>query len=152
MIDRLDAKILDVLQRNSKVTSDELGEMIGLSSTGVQRRIKKLREQGVIESEVVIVSPELIGRPVQVLVSVTLERGHIDIVDSFKKIIKSTPEIMSGFYITGDADFVLIISAKTIGDYESFTKTFFHKNSHVKSFKTMVVMDRVKTGFTLPIT
>jgi Lrp/AsnC family transcriptional regulator, leucine-responsive regulatory protein len=151
MIDRLDTKILDALQKNCRITTEELGEMIGLSSTGVQRRIKKLRELGVIEKEIAVLSPEKVGRAVQVLVSVTLERDHIDIVDSFKKMIKSTPEIMCAYYVTGDTDFVIHVTAKTITEYEKFTQEFFHKNPHVKFFKTMVIMDRVKTGLFLPL-
>ncbi|MNH39096.1 AsnC family protein [compost metagenome] len=58
---------------------------------------------------------------------------------------------MSGFYITGDADFVLVVTSKNMEDYENFTRRFFYENCDIKSFKTMVVMDRVKAGFTLPI-
>ncbi len=85
------------------------------------------------------------------LVLVSLERERADIIDKFKQSIRSTPEIMSGYYVTGDADFVLLITAKSIEDYEQFTRQFFYNNSNIKWFKTMVVMDRVKAGFTIPI-
>ncbi|MDF0731952.1 Lrp/AsnC ligand binding domain-containing protein [Pseudomonas entomophila] len=69
----------------------------------------------------------------------------------FKQAIRNTPEVMSGFYITGDADFMLVVTCRNMEDYEHFTRRFFYENSDIKSFKTMGVMDRVKAGFTLPI-
>ena len=85
------------------------------------------------------------------LVLVSLERERADIVDKFKAAIRSTPEVMIGYYVTGDADFVLLITAKDMEDYERFTRRFFYENHDIKGFKTMVVMDRVKASFALPI-
>jgi Lrp/AsnC family transcriptional regulator, leucine-responsive regulatory protein len=58
---------------------------------------------------------------------------------------------MSGYYVTGEADFILLISAKNMDDYESFTRKFFYENNDIKGFKTTVVMDRVKSSFFLPV-
>jgi Lrp/AsnC family leucine-responsive transcriptional regulator len=82
---------------------------------------------------------------------VSLERERADIVDKFKKAIRTTKEVMIGYYVTGDADFVLIVTAKDMEDYEQFTRRFFYENHDIKGFKTMVVMDRVKAGFAVPI-
>lgn len=150
-LDRIDARLLDELQRNNRISSEELGERVGLSSTGVQRRLKRLRAEGVIQADVSIVNPKSVGRDVMMLVLVSLERERADIIDKFKQSIRNTPEVMSGYYVTGDADFVLIITSKSIEDYEQFTRQFFYNNSNIKWFKTMVIMDRVKTGFTIPI-
>jgi Lrp/AsnC family leucine-responsive transcriptional regulator len=150
-LDKIDARILDLVQRNNRLTSEELGEKVGLSATGVQRRLKRLRSEGVIEGDVSIVSPRAIGRNVTMLVLVSLERERADIVDRFKQAICNTTEVMSGFYVTGDADFVLLVTANNMEDYEQFTRRFFYENADIKSFKTMVVMDRVKAGFTLPM-
>ncbi|MBD2837819.1 Lrp/AsnC family transcriptional regulator [Pseudomonas sp. JM0905a] len=150
-LDRIDAKLLDEMQRNNRTSSEELGERVGLSSTGVQRRLKRLRSEGVIQADVSVINPKAVGRDVMMLVLVSLERERADIIDKFKQSIRSTPEIMSGYYVTGDADFVLLITAKCIEDYEQFTRQFFYNNSNIKWFKTMVVMDRVKAGFAIPI-
>ncbi len=85
------------------------------------------------------------------LVLVTLERERSDIIDRFKKAIKSSAEVVNGFYVTGDADFVLYITARTMEDYEQFTRRFFYENPDIKAVKTMVIMDRVKSGFAIPI-
>ncbi|QJU56958.1 Lrp/AsnC family transcriptional regulator [Sphingomonas sp. AP4-R1] len=150
-IDRIDAKILTAIQKDCRLTSDRLSDIANLSPTAVQRRLKQLRKEGVIESDVSIISPKAVGRPISMIVSVTLEREGAAIIDRFKQLIRATPEIMSGYYIAGDADFILIITAKSMDDYEGFTRDFFYENNDIKGFKTYVVMDRVKSGFSMPI-
>ena len=150
-LDRIDIGILQAVQQNNRLTSEELGERVGLSATACQRRLKRLRTEGVIEADISVISPKAVGRPVSMLVLVSLERERADIVDKFKAAIRSTPEVMIGYYVTGDADFVLLITAKDMEDYERFTRRFFYENHDIKGFKTMVVMDRVKASFALPI-
>lgn len=149
--DRIDARILEIVQKNNRLTSEVIGEMAGLSATACQRRLKRLRSEGIIEADVSIVSPKAVGRPIEMLVLVTLERERSDIVDRFKKAIKSSVEVVNGFYVTGDADFALYVTAHTMEDYEEFTRRFFYVNPDIKGFKTMVVLDRVKAGFAVPV-
>ena len=150
-LDRFDLKILDIVQRDNRVTSDVLGERVGLSATAVQRRLKRLREDGVIEADVAVVAPKAVGQRVHMIVMVSLERERADIIDRFKRNIRTTPEVMNGYYVTGEADFMLVITARDMEDYEAFTRRFFYENPDIKNFKTMVVMDRVKAGFELPL-
>ncbi|PVE20465.1 ArsR family transcriptional regulator [Microvirga sp. KLBC 81] len=150
-LDRFDAAILEAVQRNNRLTSEELGKLVNLSPTACQRRLKRLRAEGVIEADVAIVSPKAVGRSVTMIVLVSLERERADIVDRFKSAIRSTREVMIGFYVTGDADFILVVTAKGMEDYEQFTRRFFYENPDIKGFKTMVVMDRVKASFGFPI-
>ncbi|MDH2405287.1 Lrp/AsnC family transcriptional regulator [Bradyrhizobium sp. SSUT18] len=149
--DRIDARILEIVQKNNRLTSEMVGELAGLSATACQRRLKRLRSKGIVEADVSIVSAKAVGRPIQMLVLVSLERERSDIIDRFKKAIKASAEIVNGFYVTGDADFVLYITARTMEDYEHFTRRFFYENSVIKGFTTMVIMDRVKAGFAVPI-
>jgi Lrp/AsnC family leucine-responsive transcriptional regulator len=150
-LDSFDRKILDVVQRDNRLTSDAIGEKVGLSATAVQRRLKRLRESRVIEADVSIVSPKAVGQALQMILMVSLERERADIIDRFKRSIRTAPEVMNGYFVTGEADFVLVVTTKNMEDYESFTQRFFYGNSDIKSVKTMVVMDRVKVGFALPL-
>jgi Lrp/AsnC family leucine-responsive transcriptional regulator len=150
-LDRADRALLDAVQKNNRLTSEELASIAHLSPTACQRRLKRLREDGVIEADVAVVSPKAVGRGITMIVLVSLERERADIVDRFKAAIRSTKEVMVGYYVTGDADFMLVITARDMEDYEAFTRRFFYENHDIKGFKTMVVMDRVKAGFVLPI-
>ncbi|MDA9455986.1 ArsR family transcriptional regulator [Bradyrhizobium sp. CCBAU 21359] len=149
--DRIDARILEIVQKNNRLTSEVIGELAGLSATACQRRLKRLRSEGIIEADVSIVSPKAVGRPIQMLVLVSLERERSDIIDRFKKAIKSSVEVVNGFYVTGDSDFVLYVTAHSMEEYEQFTRRFFYENADIKGVKTMVIMDRVKSGFAVPI-
>src|SRR4051794_18259806 len=150
-LDEFDRKILDLVQRDNRLTSESIGERVGLSATAVQRRLKRLRDTQVIEADVSIVSPKAVGRNLQMMVMVSLERERADIIDRFKRSLRATTEVMSGYSVTGEADFVLFVSATDMEEYEAFTRRFFYGNPDVKNFKTMIVMDRVKVGFTLPL-
>lgn len=150
-LDRADIALLEAVQKNNRLTSEELAGMVNLSPTACQRRLKRLRAQGVIEADVSIISPKAAGRHITMIVLVSLERERADIVDRFKTAIRNTSEVMIGYYVTGDADFILVITARDMEDYERFTRRFFYENHDIKGFKTMVVMDRVKAGFTLPL-
>lgn len=151
-LDRADMLLLEAVQRNNRLTSDELAKIAHLSPTACQRRLKRLREAGVIEADIALVSPKAVGRPITMIVLVSLERERADIVDRFKQAIRNTREVMIGYYVTGDADFILVVTARDMEDYEQFTRRFFYENPDIKGFKTLVVMDRVKAGFAFPIT
>lgn len=150
-LDRIDMHLLNEVQRSNRMSSEQLGEQVGLSATGVQRRLRRLREEGVIEADVSVVSPKAVGRNVTMLVLVSLERDRADIIDAFKEAIRVAPEVMSGYYVTGDADFVLIITVRSMDEYEAFTRRFFYPNLNVKWIKTMVSLDRVKAGLAIPV-
>jgi Lrp/AsnC family transcriptional regulator, leucine-responsive regulatory protein len=150
-IDRIDAKLLRAIQKNNRLTSEKLSDLVGLSPTACQRRLARLRDAKIIEADIAVISPKAVGRSLSMLVLVTLERERSDIIDRFKRTIRSTPEVMNGFYVTGEVDFALMVTARDMEDYEAFTRRFFYENPDIKGFKTFVVMDRVKATYELPI-
>ena len=150
-MDQIDRKILHHVQDNNQLTHAELSDLVGLSPTSVQRRLAKLRENRVITADISVVDPTAAGRPLQMLVSVELARERADIIDRFKRSVRTCPEVMSAYYVTGETDFLLIVSARDMADYEAFTRKFFYNNPDIKGFKTSVVMDRIKAGFGLPM-
>ncbi len=151
MIDAIDRKILHHVQRDNLLTSARLSELVGLSQTSVQRRLARLRATKAIEADIAVVSPEAVGRPLTMLIAVDLARERSDIIDRFKRAVRERAEVMSAYYVTGETDFMLIVSAKDMQDYEAFTRDFFYNNPDIKGFKTTVVMDRIKASFTLPV-
>ena len=151
VIDGFDRKILQHVQRNNLLTSAQLSDLVGLSPTSVQRRLNRLRADRVIEADIAVVSPAAVDRPLTMLVAVELARERSDIIDRFKRAVRERAEVMSAYYVTGETDFMLIVSAKDMSDYEAFTRDFFYNNADIKGFKTTVVMDRIKASFCLPI-
>lgn len=150
-MDSFDAKILEIVQKNNKLTADQISEKFGLSLTAVQRRLKLMRENGTIVQDISVVSPSAIGRRFTMIVEVVLERENSASLDLFKKSMLANKAVMQCFYVTGEADFILILTARDMDDYVEFTDRFFHDNANVRSFRTSVVMQTVKIGLSLPI-
>lgn len=150
-MDDFDRKLLALVQENARLTADQLGERVGLSASACHRRLKRLRETGVIEAEIAVISPEAVGRSLTMIVEVSLEREHPHIVDAFKRSMRATPEVMQCYYVTGDADFVIVLTARDMKSYERFTQRFFFDNPQVRRFRTFVVMDRTKVGLGVPL-
>ncbi len=150
-IDEFDVKLLNCLQGNNKMTSDALAETVGLSSTACQRRIKRLREGGVIVDDIAVLSPEVGGGRITLIVQVLLQRGRSDIIDTFKREVRTIPEVQQCYYVTGDYDFTLIVTAKDMADYETLTRRIFFDNPNIQRFHTSVVMENVKVGLRFPL-
>lgn len=150
-MDTFDARLLNLVQQNNRLTTEQISEAVGLSSTACQRRLKRFRDNGIIAADIAVVSPEAVGRRMTMIVQVSLEREQPEHLDKFKNSMLSTPEVMQCYYVTGSADFILILTAKDMKDYENFTRRFFFNNPNIHHFNTSVVMDHVKVGLSIPI-
>ena len=127
-MDDKDLEILRLLQRNARLTADALSAEVGLSSPAVQKRIKRLRDSGVIEGEIAVLSPSRLGREMTLIVEVVLERESRRHLDEFKHRMRNAPMVQQCYYATGQADFILIVVTSGIKEYEEFTQTFFLMN------------------------
>lgn len=150
-MDEFDAQLLDLVQQNNRLTAEKLSKQVGLSATACQKRLKKLRDDGIIARDISVLSPEAVGRRLTLIVEVTLEREHPEILDQFKRRMLNSPEVMQCYYVTGNADFIVILTAKDMKDYEDFTRRFFFQNSNIQRFRTNVVMDSVKVSLSVPV-
>src|SRR4028118_2201417 len=152
-MDSFDKKILPIVQQNNQLSADKIAEQVNLSASAVQRRLKRLRKDKIIEADVAIISPEASGRLLTIVVEVTLEqeRPLSSVLDEFKKLVLNTPEVMQCYHVTGDADFILIIAAKDMKDYEGLTHRLFIDNQSVRRFQTSVVVSRIKSRTTIPL-
>lgn len=150
-MDAFDRKLLDLVQDNNLLTAEALSAAVGLSPSACQRRLKRLRREGVIVGDVSVLAPDTVGRHLTMIVEVVLGRERPDLVDSFKRSMLQTPEVMQCYYVTGDVDFVLILTVADMKDYEAFTCRFFLENANVQRFNTTVVMDRVKATLRVPL-
>lgn len=150
-LDELDRRILAVLQENNLTPAERLGERVGLSASAVQRRAKRLREAGVIVRDVSIIDPKTVGQGALFIVEVTLDRESAELVEIFKRRMRSAPEVQQCYYITGEADFLLIVTAANVEEYEKLIERLFLNEKSVRKFRTGVVLNRVKTTLSVPL-
>lgn len=145
-IDKLDVAILKVLQQDNLTPQRDIGQKVGLSAAAVQRRIKRMKEEGIIRDNISVLNRDKIGRPITLFVELTLESEKMELIDAAKAMFRTTPEVQQCYYVTGEADFVLIIVVPTMHDYELLSRKIFFSNSNIKHFRTLVAMDLVKVG------
>ena len=113
---------------------------MGLFAPACYRRIRALRESGAIEREVALVAPEVMGWSVTMVVLVALERDRGRIVDDLVRKLRAAEEVIDIWYVIGDHDLVLHVAAQNMSTYDAFTRRALHAEEHVRSFKTLVVL------------
>ena len=145
-LDPADRTLLALLQADGRTPLDRMADATGLSAATVQRRVKRLREAGVIDRESAVLDPASLGWAMTFLVLVEMERERIDVLDAFRRRMRSEPQVQQCYYITGDADFALICLARDMADYEQLTRRLFFDDMNVRRFRTSVVMERTKVG------
>ena len=150
-MDAFDRALLNALQTNNRQTAEQLSELVGLSPDACRKRLVKLRQSGVIEAEVAVLNPEKLGRGLTLVVEVTLRSESPSEIDAFQSRMLAAPEVMQCYYVTGEADFVLTLTAKDMADYEAFTRRHFFDEANIARFRTNVVMKRVKSGLAIPL-
>ena len=146
-----DRTILELLQKNSRVKLESIASKTGLSVATIQRRVKHFKSTSVIQQETAVISQEAVGYGMTFLIMVELEQEKAHQLDSFRKKVTAEPQVQQCYYITGEADFALIALAKSIDDFEQLTHRLFFDDANVKRFHTSVVMNRTKTGMTVPL-
>lgn len=108
------------------------------------RRVNRLRAQGVIVADVSLIDPKAVGKSLTVVVNVELERERLDLVDDFKRDMRSAREVSQCYMVTGDADFVLIVIVEDVSAFDVFVKTKLYTNPNVRKFKSMISLESVK--------
>jgi DNA-binding Lrp family transcriptional regulator len=143
-IDTTDIKILNILQRNGRITNSALAKEIEMSPPPTLGRVRKLENNSVIRKYVALVNPSTLGVGTLTFVEVTL-RGHTkENVTSFIEAANAMDEIMECHHVTGDADFLLKIAVKDIPAYEELVLHKLTTLPHVSNLKTMVVLSTLK--------
>lgn len=150
-LDGQDRAILRLLQADAGRSQREIAAQVNLSPAAVQRRIMRLERDGIIRKTVALVDPVALGFPITVLVEVTLTNDRSATVSAVKTFFREAPEVQQCYCVTGTAGFVLILLVPSMQDYEERTARLFADNDMVRSYRTIVVLDRVKVGVGVPL-
>lgn len=145
-LDPADRAILTALQSDARAPLDVLADATGLSTATVQRRVRRMRDAGVIVRDISILDPVALGWGMTFVVLVEMERERADVLDAFRRRMRAEPQVQQCYYITGEADFALVCLARDMSDYEALTRRLFFDDANVRRFRTNVVMDRTKVG------
>lgn len=150
-LDPFDLKLVALLQVDVHRQIAEVAEEVGLSTPACYRRIRRLREAGVIEREIAIIRPRTLGWPLTLIVMVTLEREGARTIEEMRQVLAAEPEVIEAWNVTGDHDQCVRIVARDMERYDELAQRLFSANEHVRSFKTLVVIREVKPLSPIPI-
>lgn len=146
-LDEYDKSLLRLLQRNNRLTTEELSKEVNLSQSAVQRRITRLREEKIIEADISVISPAAAGIGLTCVVDVILQEGNAKSIQAFQNEMLKCAEVSACYYVTGTYDFVLIVHTRDMTHFEDFQKQKLQGNPNTKHFYTHVVMEKVKADF-----
>lgn len=148
-LDKFDSALLELLQKDCLIPLRELADRVNLSTASVQRRVQKLRENGYIIGNIAVLDADKLNQVITILVEIRVNKTHVIDLNAFKERF-SGPEIQQCYYVTGEADFILVLLVPSMGRFQKICDELFHNNSNVEWFKTTVVLERVKVTLEVP--
>lgn len=149
-LDDIDLRILDILQKEGRISVQNLAERVGLSPTPCGRRLKTLEENGFIESYVAILAPKKLGIGFNAFVKIRLNSSQSDVLATFLDAIKKMPEVQEAYFITGDYDYLLHIRTENADSFRTFLVENL-LNLPLAHTQTYIVLEDVKHTTALPL-
>jgi Lrp/AsnC family leucine-responsive transcriptional regulator len=150
-LDAIDRKIIALLQRDSRITMQDLADKIGLSVSPCHRRVKLLEKRGVITRYAATVDQKALGLHVSVFVSIKLERQKEEDLDRFAKAISGWDEVLECYLMTGNRDYLLRVVVADLASYETFLKTKLTRLDGIASIESSFALSQVKYSIALPV-
>ena len=150
-LDEIDRRILAELQRNARLTNQDLASRVGLSASPCWRRVRVLEEGGVIRAYTALVDPAALGLRVGVFTNVSLERQEEKSLAVFEAAVGEWPEVMECYLMTGDADYLLRVVVADLAAYERFLMQKLTKIPGIASIKSSFALRTVRYRTDLPV-
>lgn len=149
-LDRIDRKILALLQQDCTLPIAELARQVGLSQTPCWKRVQRLEATGVIERRVALLSPERVGVPVTVFVAVETADHSPGWLAGFAAAVSAMPEVLEAHRMAGDVDYMLRVAVADMAAYDRFYKRLIAAVP-LKNVSSRFSMERIKSTTALPL-
>ncbi|MCC0043685.1 MAG: Lrp/AsnC family transcriptional regulator [Brucellaceae bacterium] len=149
-MDRLDRKILRLLQENTTLAVADIAKKVGLSTTPCWRRIQKLEEEGVIRRRVAILDPTKVNASVTVFVAIRTNMHSLEWLKRFSEVIQEFPEVVEFYRMSGDVDYLLRVVVPDIAAYDTFYKKLIAK-IEIRDVSSTFAMEQIKYTTELPL-
>lgn len=149
-MDRLDRKILRLLQEDSTLAVADIAKKVGLSTTPCWRRIQKLEEEGVIQRRVAILDPVKVNTRVNVFVSIRTNAHSMEWLKRFAEVIQEFPEVVEFYRMSGEVDYLLRVVVPDIAAYDAFYKRMIAR-IEIRDVSSAFAMEQIKNTTQLPL-
>jgi Lrp/AsnC family transcriptional regulator len=149
-MDRLDRKILRLLQEDATLAVAEIAKKVGLSTTPCWRRIQKLEEAGVIQRRVAVLDPHKVNAGVSVIVSIKTDQHSIAWLERFHGAVADFPEVVEFYRMSGEIDYLLRVVVPDIDAYDAFYKKLIAR-IEIAKVSSSFAMEQIKHTTALPL-
>jgi Lrp/AsnC family leucine-responsive transcriptional regulator len=150
-LDEIDRTILELLQKEGRITNVRLAKAVGLSQASALERVRKLEERGYIEGYVALVNQEKVGRGTMAWALVSLSFHKQQSVQTFVEALERHEDVLECYHVTGEDDFLLKVLVPDITGYREFLLNLLDRDLGVSHVKTMMVLDTVKRDTRIPL-
>lgn len=150
-LDKIDARILEELQKDGRLSHVELGARVGLSPTPCTRRVRRLEQDGIIRGYTAVLDPRQVGLRVSAFVQIKLERHTDEVVEAFRRTLEERPEVVAAHAMTGEMDFLLQVIVRDLDELGRFTLHRLLKISGVRDVRSSLVLETLKSHASLPL-
>lgn len=150
-IDAFDRQLLQLVQEDAGQTAQEMSELVPLSVSAIQRRLKRLRDEGFIQRQVAVVDPQSIPGATLFIASLKVSRERPAPMAGLREWLAARPEVQQAYYVTGGDDFVVIVCAGSVASYEALMAGLMADNPDVARYTTSVVLAPVKRSLSIPV-
>ena len=150
-LDKIDRKILEILQSNAKITNAQLSKDIGLSPAPTLERVKKLEISGIIKSYHAVLDTDKLGLKVSTFVMASLKGHNKTNIDSFIADISQIEEIIECHHVTGTGDFLLKVIAQDIASHQKLMLEKITDIKEVDNMQSLVILSTFKDSKVMPL-
>lgn len=149
-MDRIDRKLLDLLQEDASRTNADLAEEVGVSPSSCLRRIRRLKSTGVIERVVAILNPAKAGKGLRAIITVELERHGEQYMRSFLDLAARERAVIQAYSVSGETDAILMLRLADMDEFDALCERLFRDRSNVARYYTMFVIRTAKETTAIP--
>lgn len=150
-LDSFDLKLVEAIQKDARLPMAALAESVGLSAPACYRRVRRLREAGVIAREIGIVRPRTLGWPLSMIVLIALEREGEHTLNEMAELLRDQPEVIEAWNVTGDFDIAARMIARDMEGYDESVRRLFSADPRVRTYQTLVVIRQMKALSPVPV-
>ena len=150
-IDETDARILQALQRQGRLSNAELAERVNLSASACHRRVQRLEADGIIRDYVALLDPRKVGRPTTVFVEITLSGQADEVLDAFERAVARVPDVLECHLMAGSADYLLKVVADDTEDFARIHRRYLATLPGVAQMQSSFALRTVRQTTALPI-
>jgi DNA-binding Lrp family transcriptional regulator len=145
-IDEVDRRILTALHADARISNSALADVVGIAPSTCHGRVRRLQELGVIRGFYTDVDPAAIGRPLQAMISVSLQSNARGKIRSFIREIRQLPQVIDVYFLAGADDYILHVAARDTEDLRSFVVENLNADPDVAGTQTSLIFEHLRGG------